>query len=65
MFVPFYSIYWTYKSAQRIDKLAKSVGVVSDLTTPCLILEFFVPIVPPILMQDKINKILETSNIQA
>ena len=65
MFVPFYAIYWTYKSAQRIDKLAKSVGIVSDLTTPCLILEFFVPIVPPILMQDKINKILETSNIQA
>ena len=63
MFVPFYSIYWTYKSAQRIDKLAKSVDVVSDLATPCLILEIFVPFIPPILMQDKINKILETSNI--
>lgn len=64
MFVPFYSIYWTYKSAQRIDRLAKTVNVTSDLATPCLILEFFVPIVPPILMQDKINKILETSNTQ-
>lgn len=62
MFVPFYSIYWTYKSAQRIDRLAKTVNVTSDLAAPCLILEFFVPIVPPILMQDKINKILETSN---
>lgn len=61
MFVPFYSIYWTYKSAQRIDKLAKSVNVVSDLATPCLILEIFVPIIPPILMQDKINKIIETA----
>lgn len=61
MFVPFYSVYWTYKSAQRIDKLAKSVDVVSDLATPCLILEIFVPFIPPILMQDKINKILETS----
>ena len=65
MFVPFYSIYWTYKSAQRIDKLAKSVDVVSDLATPCLILEIFVPFIPPILMQDKINKILETSNIHS
>ena len=63
MFVPFYSIYWTYKSAQRIDKLAKSVDVVSDLATPCLILGIFVPFVSPILMQDKINKILETSNV--
>ena len=61
MFVPFYSIYWTYKSAQRIDKLAKFVNVISDLATPCLILEIFVPIIPPILMQDKINKIIETT----
>ncbi len=55
MFVPFYSIYWTYKSAQYIDKLARSKGIQSDISTICLILEFFVPIVPPILMQDKIN----------
>lgn len=59
MFVPFYSIYWVYKSAKRIDKLAAGVGVTSDLSVICLILEIFVPIVPPILMQDKINKILE------
>lgn len=58
MFVPFYSIYWVYKSAQRIDKLAMTVDVVSDLTVVCLILEIFVPLIPPILMQDKINKIL-------
>jgi len=59
MFVPFYSIYWVYKSAQRIDKLAQTMGVLSDLAIVCLILEIFVPMVPPILMQDKINKILE------
>lgn len=58
MFVPFYSIYWVYKSAQRIDKLAGENGVLSDLAVVCLILELFVPIIPPILMQDKINKIL-------
>ena len=57
IFVPFYSIYWTYKSAQRIDKLAREAGVSSDLATLCLILAIFVDIIPPILMQDKINAI--------
>lgn len=58
MFVPFYSIYWTYQSAQRVDKLAARNGVSSDLTTLCLILAIFVPVIPPILMQDKINAIV-------
>lgn len=57
MFVPFYFIYWFYKNAQRLDKLAAQNGVASDLTTLCLILAIFVPIIPPILMQDKINAI--------
>lgn len=57
MFVPFYSIYWVYKSAQRIDRLAGDCGVASDTATICLILAIFIPIVPPILMQDKINKL--------
>lgn len=58
MFVPFYSIYWVYKSAQRIDKLAAAEGISSDLSTLCLILAIFVGIIPPILMQDKINAIV-------
>ena len=62
MFVPFYVIYWTYKSALRVDKLSKSVNVISDLAVPCLLLEIFIPIIPPILIQDKINKII-TSNL--
>lgn len=57
MFVPFYSIYWTYKTAQRIDKIAKDSGLTSDLGSICLILAIFVPFVPPILMQEKINGI--------
>ena len=62
MFVPFYSVFWTYKSAQRIDKLAKERGVASDLATLCLILALFVGIVPPILMQEKINGILKAES---
>ena len=62
MFVPFYVIYWTYKSALRVDKLSKSVNITSDLAVPCLLLEIFMPIIPPVLIQDKINKII-TSNL--
>ena len=62
MFVPFYSIYWTYQSAQRIDKLAKQKGRASDISTLCLVLAILVPIVPPILMQAKINEIVGGSD---
>ncbi|MCC8014138.1 MAG: DUF4234 domain-containing protein, partial [Eubacterium sp.] len=71
IFIPFYSVYWTYKSAQRIDKLAKNNGIESDLSTVCLILSVFAGFIPPILMQDKINALIiktngniQTQNIQ-
>ena len=57
MFVPFYSIYWVYKSAQRIDRLSAMAGRPSDSATLCLILAIVIGIVPPILMQDKINSL--------
>lgn len=57
IFVPFYQIYWIYKTAQRIDKMAAAKGLHSDLSTLCLILAIFVPIIPPILMQEKLNSI--------
>lgn len=58
LFVPFYQIYWIYKTAQRIDKMAAGKGIPSDLSTLCLILAIFVPIIPPILIQDKMNNIV-------
>lgn len=57
LFVPFYSVYWTYKTAQRIDKMANEKGISSDVSTLCLVLAIFVPIIPPILLQDKLNGI--------
>lgn len=60
IFVPFYVIYWTYVTAVRLDKIAKDRGISSDLGTVCLILAIFVGFVPPILMQSKINQIIET-----
>lgn len=64
MFVPFYSIYWTYKTAQRVDKMAAVKGVSSDMATFCLILAIFVVIIPPILLQDVMNKIATADDTQ-
>lgn len=58
LFVPFYVIYWMYKTAQRLDRMAAAKNIPSDLSTLCLILAIFVPIIPPILMQDKLNAIV-------
>lgn len=58
LFVPFYLIYWTYKTAQRVDKMAAAAGISSDLSMLCLILEIFLPIIPPILLQEKMNSIV-------
>ncbi len=58
MFVPFYSLYWTYKCARRIDNISRQNGLGSDLAVLCLILAIFIGIVPPILMQEQINTIL-------
>lgn len=57
IFVPFYNIYWVYQSARRIDVLARSKGVASDIGTLSLIMALFVPIVAPIIMQSKINQV--------
>ena len=65
MFIPFYGLYWTYKSAQRIDKLSAAQGIPSDIAALCLILAIFVGIVPPILMQDKINAIVTADGCAA
>lgn len=61
IFIPFYYIYWTYKSAQLVDTLARERNVSSDLSTICLVLAIFVAIIPPILIQDKINSIITAS----
>lgn len=64
LFVPFYIIYWTYKTAQRVDKMSAAKNLASDMSTLCLILEIFVPIIPPILLQDKMNSIITAGEAQ-
>lgn len=65
LFIPFYIIYWTYKTAQRVDKMAAAKGISSDMATLCLILAIFVPIIPPILLQDKMNNIAMANDTQS
>lgn len=59
IFVPFYLIYWVYQSARRTDIQANDRGIPSDLSVLCLVMAFFVPHLPPILMQDKFNRFTE------
>ena len=58
MFVPFYQIFWVYKSAQKIDKLANAKNLSSDISTLCLIFAIICGFVAPIIMQNKMNSII-------
>ena len=55
MFVPFYYIYWTYKTAKEIDNASHRKHIYTNLATICTVLSIFIGIVPPILLQDAIN----------
>ena len=59
IFVPFYVIYWTYQSALRMDDLAQENGIECDLGMLCLILSIFVGVIPPILIQAKMNELAD------
>ena len=56
IFIPFYAIYWTYKTAKRIDSISNDRGIHSDIATLSLILALFIPFVAPIVMQSSINR---------
>ena len=58
LFVPFYTVYWVYKSCQRLDCVAREKGVESHLTMLCVIaqcLSLFNVILASLFMQEKIN----------
>ena len=44
--------------------MAAAKGISSDMATLCLILAIFVPIIPPILLQDKMNNIATANDTQ-
>lgn len=63
MFIPFYSIYWIYVTAQRIDNISKSKGNKSEISMVCLICGIFIPFVSLLVMQNQINKICNMSTV--
>lgn len=54
-----YRIWWIFRTSALVDQLAKENGVKSNLKILCLILAFFLPIVPMILLQIKLNQIVK------
>ena len=57
MFVPFYAVYWAYKSGQRADRLAAQRGIPSNISAACLVCAIFIPFVMAIILQNKINAV--------
>ncbi len=57
LFVLFYTVYWIYKNAQRLDILAHEYNIHRNLAIVCLAFAPFLPIVSIIVMQDRINTI--------
>ena len=57
MFIPFYIIYWNYKSALRIDYLLEQNGMGPAIGNVSIFWSIFVPFLVPILMQDSINRL--------
>lgn len=58
MFIPFYYIYWTYKSATMVDELSARQGRQESIKTACVVLSIFVRFVSPIIMQNTLNCII-------
>ncbi len=58
-FIPFYYIYWTYKTAKRVDNLCSQYNIDSDIAKSCLACSCLVFGVDAsaIIIQNKINEI--------
>lgn len=62
--IPYYWVYWAYKSAQRIDTLAHARGLESNVTVLDLLMSLLLGSVGPILMQEQINRIIDGTSDQ-
>lgn len=58
MFLPFYSIYWIYKTAEAVEAYGDENGKSFKISVLCLAFAVVCPIVSDIVIQDKINKIV-------
>ena len=58
MFLPFYYIYWIFKTAEGVEAYGTTVGKKYNLNILCLAISFVCPLFSTILIQDKINQIV-------
>lgn len=59
--VPFYHVYWTYKTARMIDKQLAKKSIDSELSVVCTVFALGVRIVSPILIQERLNVLVKAS----
>lgn len=57
LFVPLYVVFWTYKTAQRLDKAAAEKGLPSDMTVVGTLLALLLPPISFIVLQDRLNEL--------
>lgn len=57
LFIPFYIVYWNYKSALRVDHLLEQNGLGPNIGNVTIFWSIFAGFLVPILMQDSINKL--------
>lgn len=63
MFIPFYMIYWFWKTAKRISHIGEAVGVNTDNSTAALLLSIFgLAMIAAIILQDQMNKVICAAN---
>lgn len=66
MFVPFYYIYWFYKTAKIVDDFGIQCNDNSQISLAVLLLTIFLSpaLIPPILVQNKMNNLFIANNGQ-
>lgn len=58
IFLPFYIVYWTYKTAEIVEIYGAEKEKQFKITIPCISFMFVCPVVSVILLQNKINDIV-------
>lgn len=58
MFLPFYAVYWYYKTAEILEKHSKEKGIKSETPIVSLVFAIILPLVASVINQNKINEII-------
>ena len=63
LFVPLYYFYWLYQTSLRVDQIAKEHGINSNLTVICPLTSFVADIISVVIMQERVNRMVEMHKI--